>query len=1044
MSDGSITFSTALDNRQLEKELAALKKKITKKEQDISVLRTKLASGKKKSAFDAAELDAEKAKLQEIKDRLADIRAMSKDKGLNPERREEAKALIPSVEEELRDQRTRVNGLQTAWNKTEDAVDRYTAQLAEAEGALERQKGEAGMLQQQIHQAEQARRAELESAQVVDQRIVDLNRELVRLKECQAQLAAAGLGLGHQEYDEIAKGIASASEELKEYQKNLQGVQETPVQMGKAAQKAARYTDNFGRRLKGILASAFVFNILSSGLRTFLGWMGKSVKSNAQARQSIAKLKGALLTLAQPLVEVIIPAFTLFVNILAKAVSLLAQLVSSLFGKTLKQASDSAKALYEEADALGAVGSAAEDAAGHLAGFDEINTIGSGSGGGGGSGSDTIAPDFSGLIAGELSKIQAIVGSALLAIGAILTFSGANIPLGIALMAAGAALLAPVIYENWSAIEEALKGPIGAVTALVSVALLALGAILAFSGVNIPLGIALMAVGALGLAAVVAVNWESLSEVLQGPIGLLTAVVSGALLVLGALLAFSGAIVPLGIALMAIGALGLATVVAVNWESLSEVLQGPIGTLTAVVSGASLALGALLAFSGVNVPLGIALMAIGAVGLVAVAAANWSTIEELLRGPIGSVTGLVSAASLALGAILAFSGVNLPLGLALMAIGAVGLATYAAANWDTVSEYLDGPVGAVTGTISAALLVLGAVLLFSGANIPLGLGLLSVGAVGLATSLAANWETIQNELQGPVGTITALVSSAFLTLGAVLLFSGAAIPLGLGLMAAGAVGLAVSIAANWNTITDATGNTILAITAIVSAALLVLGVVLFFTGAAAPLGLGLLALGAVGLAASIAPNWNFILEAVQKAWSDLKTWWNANVAKYFTLDYWADLGKGMIDGLLSGLSGIFSGLKSWASDVWSTITGVFSSSNARASISGSVSTSGYRMAAMPSIAAYRVPALAKGAVIPPNREFLAVLGDQRSGTNIEAPVSEIEAAVARALQRVGAAGGNRALTVILQVDRRELGRVVYELNREETQRVGVKLTEAHT
>jgi len=38
-----------------------------------------------------------------------------------------------------------------------------------------------------------------------------------------------------------------------------------------------------------------------------------------------------------------------------------------------------------------------------------------------------------------------------------------------------------------------------------------------------------------------------------------------------------------------------------------------------------------------------------------------------------------------------------------------------------------------------------------------------------------------------------------------------------------------------------------------------------------------------------------------------------------------------------------------------------------------------------------VPALAKGAVIPPNKEFLAVLGDQKSGTNIEAPTSEIEA-----------------------------------------------------
>ena len=47
------------------------------------------------------------------------------------------------------------------------------------------------------------------------------------------------------------------------------------------------------------------------------------------------------------------------------------------------------------------------------------------------------------------------------------------------------------------------------------------------------------------------------------------------------------------------------------------------------------------------------------------------------------------------------------------------------------------------------------------------------------------------------------------------------------------------------------------------------------------------------------------------------------------------------------------------------------------------------MASMPSISSYRIPALASGAVIPPNREFLAVLGDQTRGTNIEAPVYEI-------------------------------------------------------
>ena len=40
-----------------------------------------------------------------------------------------------------------------------------------------------------------------------------------------------------------------------------------------------------------------------------------------------------------------------------------------------------------------------------------------------------------------------------------------------------------------------------------------------------------------------------------------------------------------------------------------------------------------------------------------------------------------------------------------------------------------------------------------------------------------------------------------------------------------------------------------------------------------------------------------------------------------------------------------------------------------------------------------IPKLAKGAVIPPNKEFLAVLGDQKHGTNIEAPLSTIQDAV---------------------------------------------------
>ncbi len=51
---------------------------------------------------------------------------------------------------------------------------------------------------------------------------------------------------------------------------------------------------------------------------------------------------------------------------------------------------------------------------------------------------------------------------------------------------------------------------------------------------------------------------------------------------------------------------------------------------------------------------------------------------------------------------------------------------------------------------------------------------------------------------------------------------------------------------------------------------------------------------------------------------------------------------------------------------------------------------------IPQITAPQIPYLANGAVIPPNSEFLAVLGDQKHGTNIEAPLSTIEEAVSRA------------------------------------------------
>lgn len=69
-----------------------------------------------------------------------------------------------------------------------------------------------------------------------------------------------------------------------------------------------------------------------------------------------------------------------------------------------------------------------------------------------------------------------------------------------------------------------------------------------------------------------------------------------------------------------------------------------------------------------------------------------------------------------------------------------------------------------------------------------------------------------------------------------------------------------------------------------------------------------------------------------------------------------------------------------------------------------------------------IPYLAQGAVIPPNREFLAVLGDQKHGTNIEAPLDTIKQALAEVMSDFGGGGNNQP--IIIEIDGKEVFRAV--------------------
>ena len=68
------------------------------------------------------------------------------------------------------------------------------------------------------------------------------------------------------------------------------------------------------------------------------------------------------------------------------------------------------------------------------------------------------------------------------------------------------------------------------------------------------------------------------------------------------------------------------------------------------------------------------------------------------------------------------------------------------------------------------------------------------------------------------------------------------------------------------------------------------------------------------------------------------------------------------------------------------------------------------------LTAPQIPYLAQGAVIPANREFLAVLGDQSHGTNVEAPLDTIKQAVAEVMEdlQAGQMAGFEAVVAVLR------------------------------
>lgn len=111
--------------------------------------------------------------------------------------------------------------------------------------------------------------------------------------------------------------------------------------------------------------------------------------------------------------------------------------------------------------------------------------------------------------------------------------------------------------------------------------------------------------------------------------------------------------------------------------------------------------------------------------------------------------------------------------------------------------------------------------------------------------------------------------------------------------------------------------------------------------------------------------------------------------------------------------------------------------------SGNIGRSAMERNLYPTVASYPIPYLATGAVIPPNHEFLAVLGDQKRGTNIEAPISTIKQAVREVLAEEDGSKNNKTSTpIFLEMDGKIFARLFAPYLDTEKSRIGVRMVNA--
>lgn len=924
--DGKVTISTAVDNSGVEKDLqevsgefGGLKKVLNDMSKTISGAMTKpvsTACTKIKKDIEAAQKKVEQyqkqiqqsesakiplveqaeqlgVELDEAKAKLAALQTQQQAAGEILSGNGDAEAYInayaqkPQLDADVNQQQAKVDALQKQWDAVNDKVDGYNSKIAQSN------------------------------------------------KDMAAQETVV---------TELEKKLAAAEKETKRIQKNASGSKKEFSAMGKAV-------SSFTSRLKSIALGALIFNGISAGLREFTSYLSNTLKTNEAFTTALSRLKGALLTAAQPIYNALAPALIYLIRLLTDAALVVARFFAALTGTTVKANAEAAKGLYEEANALNEVGKAAKKTGKTVAGFDELNVLqDKGESSGASSGKNEVAtPEFpagDSIITGTLADIREGMEAILVLVGLV-----------------GAGILAWKIIDSCTDPAFSLKETF---TNIASMALIVAGAILLITGycdgwVNgVGWGNLLLTLG--GIAAIlvgITIKFGSFGLTIGA------AAASIALLVLGVKdFINNGPSVQNTIMIIA-GA--IAAAVALASAGISVVVAAIIGAVTAVA-----------AFTAAI------LLEEPAIMSVEEAQENLTAAKE---AAVEAENGYINAVDAAESALKRLKDAEKTAGVtgaelyAQVQSGTLDYANMTDAQKEVYKAYLDNEQKQKDLEASTKA--------FNDAK---------------KAETIASYEN-QLALAKESGNYDEFKKSVVAAFEAGELSADEAREL---------------IGKSMSEMSDDSQKT-------------------FMEDIPGDIKDGLDPSQYETTRKKIG-DWfkqagkDFSSWFINSIWQPIKDFWNKHIAPIFTAKFWKDLAKTCGNGLAAGLESAINGII-WAFEsLINFIVGGLNkiSINIPDWIPG---IGGKRFGINISKVKFNrvsIPRLAQGAVIPPNREFLAVLGDQKNGTNIEAPLSTIQEALANVL----ADRGDGNITINFTGDLAQLARVLKPVIEKEGKRVG--------